>query len=945
MLLIIGSQCDVLTPLDFVPACAEELYGILTDPAIGVCESAFEDTESLLLDGTVDDIRQAIKAAFKIASEQGDTLILALIGHGVGVGKDFFYMAKNSPNPPMSDEAVHLVQIVKDCYRRYSFLDSLIILVDTCYSGVAAIAAAESWIKDLGDLPTRFRFEVMTSAGQENAYNGCFSKVLINTLSKGLAASLSETLLCRHMTPVVDRQCGNLQETDHVARKPDDGLFLAKNVAQKPRHQPWVRTPLWDNIEVHTKWFQPTPPIRQLVEASDIYRCLAITGLAGSGKSALMASLAQPEVTEGAVPDHFVQAIVFISEATDSTFLAETLSSELQSSVDGFTGALDRFKESVTLDEWNKMEAMQRSVAGPLRLVQVGRPVRIIIDALDQLPESATQSVYRTLNMLASDQGWEHVRLVVTARLDTVLPTGAKQIQLGIARDEDIQTYLVRRDVPENYRPLIIANAAGSWLIARLLANLTVEQGVGPKHLQGELVDIYDRVLLTAGATRRNALWRENLRPLLGVLAISGIGAILPIPLLFDAGKRLGGPQSMTLVRDLLVDMRGFIDRRSPGTEDERVGLFHASFADYLLNRQGSTFYVEEQEARESLVSAINELAPMNEHDPQNPLCQYAAAAEAEQLWALGQYPAAFESLEKRSSPIPAENLARWKSWHQYIERSVDEDTKDMLTTRRNIAYWTRRTGDATRALALFEGLLPDCERVLKKDNPDILAVRRNIASCKFDMGYNHEALRLFEALLPDRVRVLGPDHSDTLDTRGDIAYGVGATGNAAGALELFKALLPDCERKLGRNHQRTLEVRHNIADWTSETGDASEALELFKALLPDCERELGPDHLLTLTTHHNIAYGTGQTGDASKALDLFEGLLPDEVHVLGPTHPDTLTTRHNIADWTAKSGDAPKALKLFEALLPDRVRVLGPDHPDTRGTRDCIEHLKDRQS
>jgi adenylylsulfate kinase-like enzyme len=49
-----------------------------------------------------------------------------------------------------------------------------------------------------------------------------------------------------------------------------------------------------------------------------VKKYLAVTGLAGAGKSALAAGLERPDLTEGIVPEYFVDAIAFVSEVTRS---------------------------------------------------------------------------------------------------------------------------------------------------------------------------------------------------------------------------------------------------------------------------------------------------------------------------------------------------------------------------------------------------------------------------------------------------------------------------------------------------------------------------------------------------------------------------------------------------------------------------------------------------
>ena len=61
-----------------------------------------------------------------------------------------------------------------------------------------------------------------------------------------------------------------------------------------------------------------------------------MVGEAGTGKSAFAAALAWPEVTRGAVPASFVQAVAFVTEATTPQELARTLAEQLTRSVPHF---------------------------------------------------------------------------------------------------------------------------------------------------------------------------------------------------------------------------------------------------------------------------------------------------------------------------------------------------------------------------------------------------------------------------------------------------------------------------------------------------------------------------------------------------------------------------------------------------------------------------------
>jgi tetratricopeptide (TPR) repeat protein/energy-coupling factor transporter ATP-binding protein EcfA2 len=685
--------------------------------------------------------------------------------------------------------------------------------------------------------------------------------------------------------------------------------------------------------------------LHEVVARSQEGRYVAVVGLAGSGKSALAAALARPEATEITVPSDFVQAVAFLTSGTLTPEVASTLSDQLARSLPGFAATRDRFQQALTEDEKRQLDSLQRDVLGPLRWLGGGEAIRVVIDGLDQLATASSAAVHAALDALVTDPGLSRIRLVVTSRPDTPRPTGATEVRLDVAADADIRSYLARREVPESLHGAIAVRGGGNWLIASLLADQALKSpGIAPESFPSDLAGLYAQNLRQAGA-RATEGWRSEFRPVLGALAAAGVGPILPLKLLCAASVRLRGPDRLPRVRDRLVDLRGLVVRARPGTDDEHIGLFHQTLADYLLDPASDPFGIDPQEPHRALAQAIAELAPAESHDPADPLHRYAAAREAEHLWALGEYGRVVESLVHRQSVIPAENLKRWQSWKARIESKLEPDHPDTLRTRYNIAEWTGRVGEAREALRLYRALLPDQERVLGRDHPDTLNTRNDIAAWTGEVGDAREALRLVTALLPDPERVLGRDHPDTLRTRNNIAAWTGEVGDAREALRLSRALLPDQERVLGRDHPDTLTTRDNIASWTGAVGDAREALRLSRALLPDLERVLGRDHPDTLRTRNDIASWTGAVGDEREALRLVTELLPDLERVLGRDHPNTLLTRNNIAGWTGRVGDAREALRLFTELLPDQERVLGRDHPDTLRTQEAIKLLESAAS
>jgi hypothetical protein len=101
-ILVIGSQCEALRDLKFLPQVAEELYAVMTDPKRGACVSA-TDSSGLLLDPTVEAVKDAIRSAYLHAAEDEATLFVAYISHGEGADDDFYLMPRDAQFPPTSE--------------------------------------------------------------------------------------------------------------------------------------------------------------------------------------------------------------------------------------------------------------------------------------------------------------------------------------------------------------------------------------------------------------------------------------------------------------------------------------------------------------------------------------------------------------------------------------------------------------------------------------------------------------------------------------------------------------------------------------------------------------------------------------------------------------------------------------------------------------------------
>jgi hypothetical protein len=76
--------------------------------------------------------------------------------------------------------------------------------------------------------------------------------------------------------------------------------------------------------------------------------------------------------------------------------------------------------------------------------------------------------------------------------------------------------------------------------------------------------------------------------------------------------------------------------------------------------------------------------------DLSDPEQRYSFEREAEHLWILGETELALERLSARISPVPRDNLRRWRLWLPRVDGMFGPDNPDTLVARGNIAYSRR---------------------------------------------------------------------------------------------------------------------------------------------------------------------------------------------------------------------------------------------------------------
>ncbi|MGV9270192.1 tetratricopeptide repeat protein [Kitasatospora sp. NPDC003701] len=929
--LVVASQSAAEAELEGLEALADSVTTSLFDPDRGGWAAA-EGTGLLINPRSVAEVERAVRAAVERAAGCRASLLLVFLGHGArSAAGDFLFLLPDSGRPATAGTAYPLAAGLREALLSEDAhgLERLFVILDACASGYAAEEAARKLFPLA--VPVNRSIELVTSTDGGLAYDLAFSRRLDEILDRGharLPASLDADAL---REVLVKAPAQRPQGTRHDSRqeKPKDGDRVARNVAHDRKYSLVAAASVGLSRFAH---FRLTKQVAEVAAAAFVRRVVVLEDALGRGKTTLLASLTRRELLKDTeVP--LIAAFVSLNGGMYADRVMAGLSLLLRDFLPGFAEAVAEFERAVPTAERQNLASAERHVSGPLRhltpLVRAAdgtaAPVRVIIDGLDQLAGPFRPGVIAEIGrLLETSPEWFGV--IMATRSGPVLPQAWHRKTLPPVSGQVLSEYFEDRGVDEEHRTALVEVAAGNWQIANLLAK---HGQTGDVDTPG-LTQLYDQELGRARSSVPPHCF-ARVDPLVTVLAAAGADAVLPVPLLLDAGSRLGGPTVPEDLEAVLTELAGLLVRRDDPADGPLIGVDHPSWVEHVrahgvIGHPGGEAAV--MAGHGAIADAIAALAPMERHDPTSPLHRYAATAEPEHLWQAERYPEVIAALEHRASDDPAANRDLWLAWAVRLAEALGRYRPLTLTARRRAAYWAGKAGSYERSRELYEAVLADQLRESAPEDPEVLDSRHRIAYATGRLSQFARAIELHEAVLADQTRVFGPDDRRTLETRHHIAYWTGRGGRRAEGLAQHEAVLRDQLRTLSPLDKDVLESRHYIAYWYGQENRLAEALDMHTRLLEDRTTKFGAGSEQVVYSLMNICLFTGESGRIQEAVAGYRELLPMAVRHKGSDHPDVLLIRLNEARFVWEAGDPEASLRLHLALLGDLLKVHRADEP-----------------
>jgi hypothetical protein len=480
--LVVGSQCDNLAQLSFPAALAKNLR----DALAGAGWQGAGNTGGLVIDPTTAELKKAVADAFVAANDAGATLLIAFIGHGVADGDlDFYLMARDSPPvSPDSDTAFLLTQFVRERLKKFPSLDGMLFLVDACQTQEGIQGAATRWMDVLAG--NRGRMEVLVAAGAGSAYDGCFTKTILNTFQSGLATR-GDSLLCADLQPEISAMC--VSQPQYLAysggnlSSGDPGLWLVPNIARC--RDAVSGRPVAGLVDQLTTGVIITDVMREqlaFIAEWGASPLRLLVGPAGAGKSTLLALLIRPKLIDTLeLPASYIKAAVFLDTAATLETLAAELSAQLAVTVPGFSDAVKAVGADLSKDDLRQRSSWDTAVMLPLtRCRRPGMRVQIIVDGLDQPRRGARQVILAALQHMtrtAAADHLGHVRVIAGVRSGEGIDSGP---ELAHAHRIDIASPTTRQIAwganaggvhlsEADLARMVGETPEGGWVISRLV--------------------------------------------------------------------------------------------------------------------------------------------------------------------------------------------------------------------------------------------------------------------------------------------------------------------------------------------------------------------------------------------------------------------------------------------------------------------------------------------
>ncbi|KAK7906415.1 hypothetical protein PG985_016421 [Apiospora marii] len=235
-------------------------------------------------------------------------------------------------------------------------------------------------------------------------------------------------------------------------------------------------------------------------------------------------------------------------------------------------------------------------------------------------------------------------------------------------------------------------------------------------------------------------------------------------------------------------------------------------------------------------------------------------------------------------------------------------------------------------------------EKVMGKEHRDTLTSMGYLGSALRGQRRYAEAEIITRETLASRERVLGKEHRDTLVSMNNLGMLFKQQGKYAEAETMFRKILILDEKVDGREHPHALSTKHNLGETLHKQSRYAEAMTVHREALMLRKKVIGENHPKTLESMHEIGLVLTDQGKYTEAEAIFREAPMLRKKLIGEHHPETLGSMHELGVVLANQGNYTEAEAIYRETLELKQRTLGKEHPDTLSTMNALGMAIDYQ-
>lgn len=217
-----------------------------------------------------------------------------------------------------------------------------------------------------------------------------------------------------------------------------------------------------------------------------------------------------------------------------------------------------------------------------------------------------------------------------------------------------------------------------------------------------------------------------------------------------------------------------------------------------------------------------------------------------------------------------------------------------------------------------------------------------SLANVLQDWGRLDEAEELLRKAIALGEETLGRRHPDVAIRLNNLATLLQMKGQIEEAEKLFRESIAAAEGSLGRGHPQVVFRLNNLALLLAQNGSRDEAEKLYREAALNAEQSLGPEHPHLATCLHNLANLLRDTGRASDAEALYLRSLVILTRSFGSEHVSTARAQTNYAKLLYAADRIGEARDLAQAAFGVHAAALGSAHRWTREGAELVRACRE---